>query len=120
VPVVGVSTFNAAYVDEVNANFAALAAAINQTQSYDNSAATGTTVYTLPPGVAGLRNGYAVIVAYQVDVQAPTNVTIYVGELASSAGGKVSSSAVGSSIVLRCISSTIWVAEAITGSWTPS
>ena len=128
-PVTGASQ---AFVDALNANFAALApldAISSKTANYtivtadsykdfDNTGAVGSVTFTLPTPAAGLVFGFAVVAAYNVIVQAPGGSVVYLGTLASSSGGTVSSNSVGSYALVKCRSLTEWLIQSTMGTWT--
>ena len=49
-----------------------------------------------------------------------TGVTIYLGEISTTAGGTITSNAVGSYLFIKCRSATEWIAQSSMGSWTPA
>jgi hypothetical protein len=88
---------------------------------FDNNGAAGSVTFTLPAAAVGLSYGFAVMEAFNLVIQAPGGVTMYAGAgSASTAGGTLTSSDVGSYILLKCRSSTEWIAQQLVPSWTPA
>lgn len=77
----------------------------------------GATV-TLPAALAGLRFEFVVQAAQTLTVTAAAGDTIRIAGDVTAAAGSISSSTVGSSVALRAINATEWVATSSTGSWT--
>jgi len=129
-PVTGASQ---AFVDALNANFAALtpsalAVYASKTANYsvlaadtftefDNIGAAGTVTFTLPTPAVGLVFGFAVMAAYNLIIQAPGGSFVYMGTVPSSSGGSLTSSSVGSYVYFKCRSSTVWVVQTVSGTW---
>lgn len=87
---------------------------------FDNNGAVAQVIFTLPASVVGLAYGFAVMEAQNLVIDAPAGVTIYLGEIATSVGGTLTSNSVGSYVFLKCRSSTEWLAQSSMGSWTPA
>lgn len=129
-PVTGASQ---AFVDALNANFAALTPSAltvyaSKTASYsvlasdtftefDNIGASGAVTFTLPVPAVGLVFGFAVMAAYNLIVRAPGGSYLYLGTVPSSSGGTLTSSSVGSYVQIKCRSATVWIIQATTGTW---
>jgi len=130
-PVTGASQ---AFVDALNANFAALTPSAltvyaSKTASYsvlasdtftefDNIGAAGAVTFTLPVPAVGLVFGFAVVAAFNVIVKAPGGSYLHLGTVPSSSGGTVYSSAVGSYVLIKCRSSSVWLIQSTSGTWT--
>jgi hypothetical protein len=112
----GVTGFGA--VTSKAADYTLLAA--DSYKDFDNNGAAGQVTFSLPAASVGLAYGFGVMEAQNLVIDAPGGVTIYLGELASSAGGTLTSSTVGSYVALKCRSSTEWIAQSSMGSWTPA
>lgn len=89
-------------------------------RDFDNNGAAGQVTFTLPAATVGLAYGFAVLEAQNLIVSAPGGVVIYLGGLATSAGGNITSNTVGSYLSLKCRSATEWMVQSSMGSWTPS
>lgn len=106
-------------VTSKTANYVVLTA--DSYKDFDNNGASGTVTFTLPAASVGLAYGFAVMEAFDLVIQAPGGVTLYAGAgSASTAGGTLTSSDVGSYILLKCRSSTEWFAQQLVPSWTPA
>lgn len=84
------------------------------------SSNTGTLIdiiLTLPPGSVGLVSEFLTTEAFFLKIQAPIGVVISLGKTATAAGGFMRSNVVGSVARLVCVTSTLWIAEATTGTW---
>lgn len=89
-------------------------------QTFTNEGASGTVTLTLPTPVAGLEFTFVVVASQSLVIDVGGSVVIYVGETPSSAGGSASANSPGSIITLKAISTTVWVATSLVGSWTPA
>lgn len=89
-------------------------------QVFTNAGAAGPVILTLPTPAAGLEFTFAVVAAQSLVVDVGGSVVIGLGELVSSAGGNVSSNSPYSAITLKVVSTTLWVATSLVGSWTPA
>ena len=106
-------------VTSKTANYQILAA--DSPTDFDNNGAAGNITLTLPAASVGLTYGFAVMEAFNLVIRAPGGVTIYAGAgSASTAGGTLTSSDVGSYVLLKCRSSTEWIAQQLVPSWTPA
>lgn len=89
-------------------------------QTFTNEGAAGTVTLSLPTPVAGLEFTFVVVASQSLVIDVGGSVVIYVGEIPSSAGGGASSNSPGSIITLKAVSTTVWVATSLVGSWTPA
>jgi len=105
-------------VTSKTASYAVLAA--DSYKDFDNNGAAGSVTFTLPASTVGLAYGFAVMEAQNLVVDAPGGVTIYIGALATTAGGTITSNAVGSYLFIKCRSATEWIVQSSMGSWTPA
>jgi hypothetical protein len=105
-------------VTSKTANYTILAA--DNYKDFDNSGAAGQVTFTLPAATVGLAYGFAVMEAQNLVIGAPGGVTLYLGDLATSAGGAITANTVGSYLFIKCRSATEWFAQSSMGSWTPS
>jgi hypothetical protein len=106
-------------VTSKTASYSVLAA--DSYKDFDNNGASGTITFTLPAAAVGLTYGFAVMEAFNLVIQAPGGVTIYAGAgSATTSGGTLTSSDVGSYVLLKCRSSTEWIAQQLVPSWTPA
>jgi hypothetical protein len=87
-------------------------------QTFTNEGAAGTVTLSLPTPVAGLEFTFVVVASQSLVIDVGGSVVIYVGETPSSAGGSASANSPGSIITLKAISTTVWVATSLVGSWT--
>ena len=109
----GVTGFGA--VTSKTASYTVLAA--DSYKDFDNNGAAGSVTFTLPASTVGLAYGFAVMEAQNLVIDAPGGVTIYLGALATTAGGTITSSTVGSYLFIKCRSATEWLAQSSLGSW---
>lgn len=86
--------------------------------TFTNAGAAGSVTLTLPTPSVGLEYEFVVVAAQSLVVNVDGSVVIAIGELLSSAGGTATASSPYSSLRLKCLSSTLWVAIAVTGTWT--
>jgi hypothetical protein len=100
------------------ANYTILAA--DNYRDFDNNGAAGQVTFTLPAATVGLAYGFAVMEAQNLVIDAPGGVTIYLGELATSAGGTITANTIGSYLFIKCRSDTEWLAQSSMGTWTPA
>lgn len=105
-------------VTSKTASYAVLAA--DSYLDFDNNGAAGSVTFTLPASTVGLAYGFAVMEAQNLVIDAPGGVTIYLGEISTTAGGTITSNAVGSYLFIKCRSATEWLAQSSLGSWTPA
>lgn len=105
-------------VTSKTASYAVLAA--DSYLDFDNNGAAGSITFTLPASTVGLAYGFAVMEAQNLVIDAPGGVTIYLGEISTTAGGTITSNAVGSYLFIKCRSATEWLAQSSLGSWTPA
>jgi hypothetical protein len=85
---------------------------------FTNSGASGSVTLTLPTPLVGLQYTFVVVAAQTLQINATGgSVVIGLGELASTAGGNVSSNSPYSAVSLVCLSSTLWAATSTSGTW---
>lgn len=89
-------------------------------QTFTNEGAAGSVTLTLPTPVSGLEFTFVVVAAQTLIIDVAGSVVIYVGEIPSSAGGSAFSNSPGSTITLKAVSTTVWVATSLVGMWTPA
>lgn len=90
-------------------------------KDFDNNGAAGSVTFTLPASTVGLAYGFAVMEAFNLVIQAPGGVVIYAGAgSATTSGGTLTSSDIGSYIFIKCRSATEWIAQQLVPSWTPA
>jgi hypothetical protein len=114
----GTSVTGFGVVTSKTASYAVLAA--DSYKDFDNNGAAGSVTFTLPASTVGLAYGFAVMEAQNLVVDAPGGVTIYIGALATTAGGTITSNEVGSYLFVKCRSATEWIVQSSMGSWTPA
>lgn len=87
----------------------------------NNTGASGSTAYTLPTS-ANTRPGdeytFVVLAAQNMVVTANTGVTIRIAGSTSTSGGTATNGTVGGVLKIRAHTTTLWVAEFSTGTWT--
>jgi hypothetical protein len=97
---------------------------LTSAQSYGistNSGASGSVTLTLPAAAIGLQYTFVVVAAQTLQINVTGgSVIIGLGEIASSAGGNISSNSPYSAVSLLCLSSTLWAATSIVGTWSPA
>jgi hypothetical protein len=74
----------------------------------------------VPTPVAGLEFTFIVVAAQTLTLDVGGSVVVALGKIATSAGGNVSSSSPYSALTLKAVSSTLWVATFLVGTWTPT
>jgi hypothetical protein len=84
--------------------------------AFHNNGAGGPVVATLPAATVGLWYRFVVHEAQSFQLQADGTDVLYVGASASSAGGTVTSSTVGSELLLSCTRAGRWTSLAV-GVW---
>jgi len=87
---------------------------------FDNNGATGAVTFALPVAIVGLTYTFTAMEYFDLVIDAPTGVMIYLGESVSTAGGTLTASAPGPAVRLKCRSATEWVAQFFAGTWTPA
>ncbi|TAJ89743.1 hypothetical protein [Reyranella sp.] len=85
---------------------------------FDNNGAAGAVTFTLPTAIVGLTYTFTAMELFDLVIDAPPGVLIYLGESVSTAGGTLTASAPGPAVRLKCRSATEWVAQFFAGSWT--
>jgi hypothetical protein len=85
---------------------------------FDNNGATGAVTFILPDANIGLNYTFTAMELFDLVIDARTGALIYLGDLVSSAGGTLTASAPGPAVRLKCRSSTEWIAQFSTGTWT--
>jgi hypothetical protein len=94
--------------------------AAQTTGTFSNAGAAGPVVLTLPtPAIVQLTYTFIVAAAQTLEIDVDGSDIITLGEIASSAGGFVSSDSPYSVITVKAISTTLWVATFLLGSWIP-
>jgi hypothetical protein len=86
---------------------------------FTNFGALGTVIFTLPtPGAFLLNYTFIVIAAQTLEILLPGGTFMYFGGQESASGGNMQSSTPGCAASLTAISTTIYVATSLTGTWT--
>lgn len=85
---------------------------------FTNEGATGLVTLTLPTAVAGYEASFDVQDADGIKVLAASGDTIRMDGLVSAAAGFAQSTAIGSTLRIRAINATEWIAESSQGTWT--
>jgi len=85
---------------------------------FTNTGASGTVNFTLPTASAGLTYTFYIDASQTLTITAGASTTIRSGSSVTASAGNITSNTVGNLVRLVAISSTQWVAESITGSWT--
>lgn len=95
-----------------------IAAATDSNTLFTNTGAAGEVDFTLPTAVAGQTYTFYVDVAQTLKVIAGASTTIRVAGSVSASAGNITNSTIGGCVRLTAISSTKWIAEYVTGTWT--
>lgn len=85
---------------------------------FTNAGASGTVVFTLDNLPIGYDATFFIAAAQTLQVTADAGETIRSGANVTAAAGNISANTIGNLVRLVKISSTQWVAESITGTWT--
>lgn len=85
---------------------------------FTNEGATAGVNFTLPTAVSDYTYTFIVQDADGITVTANTGDTIRLAGSVSAAAGNISSTTIGSAVILVCINTTEWVAISIVGTWT--
>lgn len=85
---------------------------------FNNIGASGTVVFTLPTGVAGMNYTFEVDATQTVTIQAGGSDTIRNGASVTATGGTLSAGTNGSIVHLICTKANTWKVESIVGTWT--
>lgn len=99
------------------ASYAVLASDSGTT--FNNLGASGAITLTLPTPAVGLTYSFVTAAAQNMILDVGGSVVIGIGEIATSPGGQVACNSPYSAITLKALSTTLWVAVAMTGSWNP-
>ncbi len=86
-------------------------------KKFTNEGASASVAFTLPTAVANLEYTFYVQDGDGLSVIAAAGDTIRIETLVTAAAGNVSSSTIGSSVTLKAINATEWVAISAIGSW---
>lgn len=84
---------------------------------FTNTGAAGTVIFTLPTAASGLNYTFYVDAVHVVEVLAGASTTIQLGGSISSSAGNFQAGTSGYCVTVVAISTTQWVATAITGNW---
>jgi hypothetical protein len=84
---------------------------------FTNEGASAIVPFTLPAAASGLEYTLFVQDADGIQVIAGAGDTIRIGSLVTAAAGNVQSNTIGSSVTLKAINATEWVAIAALGTW---
>lgn len=87
---------------------------------FTNAGSAGTVTLSLPTPTAGLEFTFICISAQDFVLNAGGTVQIAIGEIIGTAGGGATCNSPYSTVTIRAVSSTLWVATSSLGSWTPS
>lgn len=85
--------------------------------TYTNDGDLDGVTVTLPSAAAGLQFSFCVQTNQTLTITAAADDSIQVSGLNSGTAGSISSSVIGSTITLRAINNTEWVAVSATGTW---
>jgi hypothetical protein len=86
---------------------------------HSNSGSSVDITYNLPTSpTTGTTIAFYVVANHYCKLQAPASTTIYLGTTTCATAGYVRSTAVGSTVTLIAVSSTVWMAWPVTGTWT--
>jgi hypothetical protein len=85
---------------------------------FTNTGAAGTVNFTLPTAAAGLTYTFYIDAAQTLTITAGASTTIRSGSSVTTSAGNVTSSTQGNLIRITAISTTQWIADFITGTWT--
>ena len=86
---------------------------------FNNTGASAAVTFTLPATPATSQfNCFLTTAAHTLEILAPASTTINVGPTASAAAGNMQQGALYNTVCLVSISSTVWAATAMTGTWT--
>lgn len=85
---------------------------------FDNIGASGEVDFTLPTAAAGLKYGFIVKAAQVLKIIAGASTIIAIGTSISASAGNIQANTAYSAVQVEAISTTEWVATAVTGSWT--
>lgn len=85
---------------------------------YTNTGASGTVNFTLPTAAAGLTYTFYIDAAQTLTIIAGASTTIRSGSSVTTTAGNVTANTQGNLIRIVATSTTQWVAESITGTWT--
>lgn len=84
---------------------------------YNNTGATGSVTFTLPPAVPGLNYGFTVDAAQTVEVLGSGTDQIAIGA-SNSSSENITASAAFATVVIYAYKTGQWVATSSTGTWT--
>lgn len=85
---------------------------------FTNAGAAGSVNFTLPTAVAGLTYSFYVDANQTLTITAGSSTTIRNASTVSSSAGTFSTNTVGNFLKITAISTTQWICESITGTWT--
>lgn len=85
--------------------------------TFTNNGAAGTVILTLPSPTVGLRFSFNVVTAQTLLIDVGGSIIIALAEVTSTAGGNASSASPYSFLTLKCLTSTLWSAGAMGGTW---
>lgn len=88
-------------------------------QTFSNMGATGQITLEMPTPAAGLEYTFIAAAAQNMILDVGGSVVIGLGEIATSPGGQIACNSPYSSVTLKALSSTLWVATSLIGTWTP-
>lgn len=86
---------------------------------FTNSGASGSVTMTLPASpLIGTEYTFAVLAAQNFVVDANTGQTIRIAGSTSTSGGTATNATIGGILKIKAVSTTLWLAEYSTGTWT--
>lgn len=85
--------------------------------TFTNAGASGAVIFTMPTPAAGLFYTFIVAAAQTVTLDVGGSVVIAIGEIPGTAGAGATCASPYSSITLKAISTTLWVATSQIGAW---
>lgn len=92
--------------------------ALDTGTQFDNIGASGEVDFTLPTAAIGLKYGFIVKAAQVLKIIAGSSTIIAIGSSISASAGNIQANVAYASVQIEAISTTEWVATAVTGSWT--
>lgn len=87
--------------------------------TFANTGAAGPVTLTMPTPVVGLEYTFVVTEAQNLILDVGGSVVIALGEITTTPGGQLSSNSPYSVLTLKALSTTLWVATSLLGTWTP-
>lgn len=86
---------------------------------FTNDGSVGDVTLTMPTPSAGLEYTFVVAAAQNLILDVGGSVVIALGEITTTPGGQLSSNSPYSVLTLKALSTTLWAATSLLGTWTP-